>query len=227
MEEFSENLQNKILFFFMPEMVTFFKPLKSEDSNSAILKSICPYFYWCSAHEFTNFNKNNKFLFQYQVYSIENKKIVPGEVIQEWHENKNGIKISIINFIEKWEDHKRIILGKYSDSNRNANEPNNIDNLFDDENAENKNINIDNFMNFAKFVAKSIIGIQDVYIKECEARNFDFLQKKFWESMALYYQSVLINFNKSKTSTIKKTKKRIPKKAVNKKNETISNKRSK
>jgi hypothetical protein len=227
MQDFPENISNKILFFFMPETITFFKPLKNEDQNGAILKSICPYFYWCSSHEFENFEPKNKFLFQYQVYSIENRKIVPGEIIQEWHENKNGIKISIMNFIEKWEDHKRAVLGKYKDSKEKfiSEDNRDLNNFFDNEslsqkNQNNKN-NLDNFVNFAHFVAKSILYFQPIYIKECEEKNYDFLQKKFWENMTMYYQSVIFNLNSKKGKPRKKINKKITKSTKSKKNETV------
>jgi hypothetical protein len=231
MQNFSENISNKILFFFMPETITFFKALKNEDLNGTILKSICPYFYWCSAHEFQGFEPKNKFLFQYQVYSIENRKIVPGEVVQEWYENKNSIKLSVMNFIEKWDDHKRYIVGQYKDSKEKFISEDNKDDFFENKNlsqhGENSKDNLDNFINFAHFVGKSILHFQPIYIKECEEKNYDFLQKKFWESMATYYQSIIFNLNNQKFKQTKKTNKKLNKSVKNKNNETISNTRSK
>jgi hypothetical protein len=226
-----DDFKHKTLFFFMPEKISFLKKEVLDDENQALLKSITPYFYWCSAHEFKDIQTNNKFLFQYQIYSIENRQIVPGEVVQKWFSNKNAIKISVINFIELWHDHKRLLfdikkISEFSISKNNIKTLDESIDGFDDLDLDSKN-NFEYFSYFATFVAQSIISLKNLYIKQVEDGSFEFLQRKFWESIAIYYQNVFSDINDN-NHTKSKNKKKITKKPrkTKKKNETVSNKRS-
>jgi hypothetical protein len=75
------------------------------------------------------------------------------------------------------------------------------------------------FINFATFVAKSILSLQNLYIKQSEHGNFEFIQKKFWENTAMYYQNIIFELSKRESKKESKPK--------NKKNETVRNKKSK
>lgn len=164
-------IKHKIIFFFMPETIVFQKPKKNDDPDWMTLKSISPLFYWCSAHEFPDFDKNYKYLFQYQIYSIESRSIIPNEISQKWCKTKNEIRDGIISFLEMWGDHKRILLNTIL----------NKDSLEFHNNNE-----IQNFSSFANFVGKSIFDLKHFYIKQASAEiNFDILQKEFWKTIAL------------------------------------------
>lgn len=205
----------------MPESIVFLSPSKNDDNNAKILKSITPYFYWCSAHEFDSTYSDNKFLFQYQIYFIENKNLIPGEVVQKWFSNKSNIKISIIDFIEKWNEHKRILIDPNSKDKNEISETK-ADLPFNKE-------NYCSFSKFAKFVAESILNLKNIYIQKCDEKNFDFLQKKFWQTMAEYYQDIILSIDYKKNSNTDnkvKSKKNVKGKSA-KKNETIRNKKSK
>jgi len=180
----NQDFKHKILFFFMPDRVTFLSREKNDDETTESLKKISPYFYWCSAHEFKNIESTNKFLFQYQLYSIEDNEINPCEVIQKWFDNKNSIKIEIMNFIDLWGSHERIIINpKKNEEEANKNF---ISIPVDDFEG------MDYFSKFASFVAKSILNLKDHYIAESQNQKFDVLQKRFWEIMAIHYKELFL-----------------------------------
>ena len=170
LEQFSQ-IKHKILFFFMPESIVFQKPKRNEDPDLVTLKSISPLFYWCSAHEFPDFDKEYKYLIQYQLYSIESNTIVPHELFQKWCKTKHEIRDGILSFLELWDDHKRILLNT----------------ILNKDNIEFKNNNqIQDFSTFANFVGKSIFDLKYFYIKQAAANmNFDILQKEFWKTIAM------------------------------------------
>jgi hypothetical protein len=184
----------------MPEVIAFFRKERKEDESTIFLKSITPYFYWCSAHEFKENKSKNKFLFQYQIYFIENKKIIPGEVIQKWYPKKNNIKIEIINFLNIWEDHGKILLNHKKPNDQNVDYRKNlIDNDFE------------YFSTFAHFVAKSIVELKEFYIQQSEEKELDLLQKKYWQNMSIYYEGLAQNYY-NESITQKEIKKRPAKK---------------
>jgi hypothetical protein len=167
-QENLKSIRHRILFFFMPESLLFEKPTSKDDPDLIFLKSISPLFYWCSAHEFVDFDSDYKYLIQYQTYSVENQNIIPGEVIQKWSKTKYEIKNLMINFLNIWPEHKRILLNGTAEK-------------------ENNNRKIFYFSDFAHFVAKSIFNLKHFYIEQANSsgKNFDALQKDFWKMIAL------------------------------------------
>lgn len=155
----------------MPENIVFQKPKQNDDPDWVTLKSISPLFYWCSAHEFPDFDKNYKYLFQYQIYSIETQSVIPNELSQKWCQTKNEIRNEIISFLEMWSDHKRILLNTVLKTD-----------ILEFQN----NNEIQDFSTFANFVGKSIFDLKHFYIKQASTEiNFDILQKEFWKTIAL------------------------------------------
>lgn len=185
-----KSIRHKILFFFMPESIIFEKPTSKDDPDLIFLKSISPLFYWCSAHEFLDFETDYKYLIQYQAYHIENQNIVPSEVVQKWSKTKYEIKDLMMNFLNMWPEHKRILL------NGSAEKENNDRKIF-------------YFSDFAQFVAKSIYNLKNFYIDQANSsgKNFDALQKDFWKMIALNgYNYIAEKENDSKKSPIKRKK---------------------
>jgi hypothetical protein len=199
-----ESVEYKMIFFFMPETIVFNKAQKGDDIDLVTLKSISPYFYWCSAQEFTDFEPKYRYLFQYQMYTVEGSKIVPGEIFQKWRKNKNNIREDLMQFIEEWSDHKRLLT---SPENKKENS---------NENFYNKTYN---FKDFAKFVAKSIISLQDLYIKQASIINFDLLQKEYWKMVAMNKNEI---YNTVPDFKIKKT---LPNKKRKLKKDTVKRKK--
>jgi hypothetical protein len=196
------SVNHKIIFFFMPESIVFNKPDRHDDVDEITLKSISPYFYWCSAHEFPDFEAEYKYLFQYQIYSVEGAKIVPGEIIQKWRKNKNQIREDIMLFIEQWNEHKRILTAPENNKQKT------------NESFYNK---IYDFNGFAQFVAKSIIGLQNLYIKQASIINFDILQKEYWKMIAMNKDEFYDTIPDLKTKNKRNSKKSISKKPAVKK----------
>jgi len=208
LNQFSK-IRHKIIFFFMPETIIFQKPKQSEDPDWITLKSISPLFYWCSAHEFPDFDKNFKYLFQYQIYSIESRSIVPNEISQKWCKTKHEIRDGIVSFLDMWGDHKRLLLNTVL----------NKDSLEFHNNNETQD-----FSTFANFVGKSIFDLKHFYIKQASTEmNFDILQKEFWKTIALNSSNNIFE-NKyplpQPEVKAKKTAKK-PKSAVRKKRKAI------
>jgi len=201
MNNTQEDFKHKILFFFMPSSITFLNNSKNDDEFNNDLKKISPFFYWCSAHEFKNLVSENKFLFQYQIYSIEDGQIYPGEVVQKWVANKNNIKFEIINFIEKWNTHERLIINAKA-------EEENVKNFITIPIKNNTDMEL--FSTFAEFVGRSIVSLQNIYIKESSDNKLDLLQKRFWEDIAMQYKK-LLEENAQLDKKLKKTKKKIKK----------------
>jgi hypothetical protein len=179
-----ENIKNKIIFVFMPENIVFEKTNKNENIEVSALKNISPFFYWCSAHEFEEFSPENKFLIQYQKFLIENNEIVPDELIQKWHGSKNSVRNELINFIDSWNEHKRVILG---------------------------HSNIKNFLQFGEYIGKSIFNLKDFYVEEVAKNGYDFLKKDFWKTIALDH--INNNTVKNKTKKNNKTKNARPRRS--------------
>lgn len=203
------SVNHKIIFFFMPESIVFNKPNKNDDVDSITLKSISPYFYWCSAHEFPDFEVENKYLFQYQIYSVEGAKIVPCEIFQKWRRNKNQVREDVAYFIEEWDDHKRLLTTPENNKER----PN--------EGFYNK---IYDFNSFAQFVAKSIISLQNLYIKQASVINFDILQKEYWKMIAMNKNEIYNTIPDFTAKKLKRNKKVVSKKRPIKKNKTKKSK---
>lgn len=194
-----DNIKHKIIFFFMPESIVFGKAQMGDDIDLVTLKSISPCFYWCSAHEFPEFEQEYRYLFQYQIYSLEGSKMEPSEIYQKWHKNKNKIREDIMSFIDTWQSHKRILMAP-----ENKNEKDEI---------HNGNYNkIYNFKEFAPFVAQSIFKLQKFYIEQASMINFDVLQKEFWKMIAMN-NSMLGDYKTIDCS--KKIKKPVKKKKRN------------
>lgn len=209
MSEFGK-IKHKILFFFMPESIVFQTPKKNEDPDLVTLKSISPLFYWCSAHEFPEFDEEYKYLIQYQIYSIENQNIVANDLFQKWCKTKYEIKDGVMSFLEMWNDHKRLLLNT----------------ILSNDSIEFKNNNeVQDFSSFASFVGKSIFDLKNFYIKQAATdMNFDVLQKEFWKMIALNSSNNI--FDKQSSNYINDDKK-INKKATTKKKTTNKNKTTK
>lgn len=204
-----KDVKHKIIFFFMPESIVFETVKDNDDVDLAALKAISPCFYWCSAHEFPGIKSKNKYLFQYQIYSIDAYKIIPGEIYQQWYSNKNQIRSDIISFIEFWDDHKRLLMAPEDL------EPN-------DKNITSYN-KIYNFSEFASFVGKSIFKLQPIYKEQISLVNFDSLQKDYWKMIALNNAEINGNYN----TVLKTNKTKIKKKLSPKKKEKIKNNETK
>lgn len=214
LNQFSQ-IKHKIIFFFMPENVVFEKPKSSDDPDWITLKSISPLFYWCSAHEFPDFDKKFRYLIQYQTYSIENHNIIPNEVLQKWCSTKYQIRDGIISFLDMWTDHKRLLLNTIL----------NKDGL-----EFKKNNQLQDFSTFASFVAKSIFDLKHFYIKQTASNNmnFDVLQKEFWKMIALnssnnFFDKKELEQEEKKLKKIVKKTKNIKTKKANSKKKQIKN----
>ena len=180
----------------MPEYIVFKKPSKSEDIDVSTLKSISPCFYWCSAHEFPEFELGHKYLFQHQIYFLEGSEIISGEVSQQWHRSKNQIREDIISFIESWSTHKRILIGPENKESTSANYFNKIY----------------HFTEFAEFVGQTIYKLKKDYIEQASLINFDLLQKEYWKMIAINNNnknenySTVLNTRAKKSKSTKKNK---------------------
>jgi len=206
-----QKIHHKILFFFMPENIVFFKRNAEDTDQTAKLKDIFPNFYWCSAHEFSDPSFDKKYLIQYQVYSIENNDIKGENIDQFWAASKNEIRLHLISFLEKWNDHKRLLLSSaISDVSitENKNKP------LANNNAGYKQ----NFLEFANFVARSIFNFKSLYLQQAQSGGFELQQKEFWKNAAFHYMDVLkdqLKSNKKIKTTKTKTDKLTRKKSKN------------
>ena len=106
----------------------------------------------------------------------------------------NNIKLEIINFIEKWNIHERVIINPKT-------EEESVKNFITIPVKSNADMEL--FSSFAEFVGRSIVSLQNIYIKESSDKKFDILQKRFWEDMAMQYKQLL----KENTPPDKKTEK--------------------
>jgi hypothetical protein len=202
-----KDIEHKILFLFMPDSIVFEKQNASEDPDVTLLKSISPYFYWCSAHEFPNFSKEYRYLIQYQLYTVDSGKIIPNEIAQEWHTNKNQIKYSMISFLDSFENHKRLLLNP-DGVNANNNSKNK---------SETSSYNkISQFSNFSKVIAEWIFHFKNNYISEVEGGNFNTMQKDFWKMIAMNGYINVSKDNKNFLKPKKAVKKPVAKKKSNK-----------
>jgi hypothetical protein len=196
---------HKAMFFFMPEDITFIKPDHTDDESTSYYRSIMPYFYWCSAHEFPDLPKKYRYLIQYQNCFIDNGDVFPGEIMQKFCANKDGIRAGLHDFIEMWDEHKRIMLDPTKIISMYKADINNINHL--SEELNNKNIsasefaekiingdNNDSFIDFAKAIGKTIKTFQEIYVTQAKDKQCDLLQKEYWRSLALEFaQSILKN----------------------------------
>lgn len=199
-----KQIKHKIIFFFVPENIVFEKPKNGDDPDQITLKSISPLFYWCSAHEFPNFDKKFRYLIQYQTYSIENGNIIPNEIAQKWCNSKHQIRDGIIAFLEIWSDHKRLLLNTI---------------LNKDSLEFHNNNQIQDFSTFANFVGKSIFDLKHFYIKQASSdMNFDILQKEFWKMIALNSSNNIFDKSNLDFSVKKEKNKKTVIKKRNKKN---------
>lgn len=201
-----QKINHKILFFFMPENIVFFKKNEEDTDQTAKLKDIFPNFYWCSAHEFADPSFEKKYLIQYQIYSIENNDIRGERIDQFWASSKNEIRLHLISFLERWNDHKRLLLSSAISETKIVENKNKLL-------AESGSGHKQNFLEFASFVARSIFNFKALYLQQAQSGGFELQQKEFWKNAAFHYMDVLKdqlknnkNNNKTKAAKTKKDK---------------------
>lgn len=175
-----EFIPHKMMFFFMPDTIVFEQEAQNESEENKYLLEITPYLYWCSAHDFTEVAKTSKspdkkYLFQYQIYSVNNKGIEESETKMFWFQHRNEITAKLIDFIDRWKTHKRRLVDPYEVADRYAK----------------TSLNPDNFMFFSVAAGYTLGSFRDLYVSNCNEGDFDTLQLKFWRTMAcLNYDNI-------------------------------------
>jgi hypothetical protein len=175
----TNDVNHKILFFFMPKNIVFAKKEPQDTDAVSALKAVSPCFYWCSGHEFLTTHSENKFLIQHQVYFINGNSLEPASVIQDWSKSKHEIRNSLFSFLEMWSlDHEKVLLTP-------ENKLSTTENITDLQYLN----KVYNFADYASFVAESIFSLKNAYIEQARFMNFENMQKEFWKNVALNPQA--------------------------------------
>lgn len=165
-----ETLKNEMIFFFMPGKLAMTREYEGDTEDDKVLRTICPYYYWCSSHEFTKpVDPSCKFLFQYQTYFVEGFGAKASEIVQKWAATKGEIRNYLHTFLDLWVDHKRILLDPF-------------------ELAHSNGLTMDsaNFADFANAAGSAVSNFQHEYWKQNVNEEYDVKQKHFWRNQAIY-----------------------------------------